>query len=274
MRCNGGSRRTVALSTSVSKQYTAQPRSGPGTVRRNRSSRGDVAQDLVEIGKVSERTRERGEPDGRGTRARGGSSCGGTSTTAGRPRRSTTIRSPSATRSRSSEKRRFASATPILSSLREYTGCHRTLGWTITGLPRRRLRSRRARVHPRSRSAAREPYSRPFAELIASDDRVRRNPRSAGLSRQADDGGRTRDLRLGKPTLCQLSYVRAPPILGASRGRRANDRSPARCAGLPWTTRCGCGYGRWPISLTAVTSKSLLTRTSTSVPSDLRTWAS
>jgi hypothetical protein len=26
--------------------------------------------------------------------------------------------------------------------------------------------------------------------------------------READDGGRTRDLRLGKPTLYQLSYVR------------------------------------------------------------------
>jgi hypothetical protein len=26
---------------------------------------------------------------------------------------------------------------------------------------------------------------------------------------EADDGGRTRDLRLGKPTLYQLSYVRA-----------------------------------------------------------------
>src|SRR5687767_11892531 len=30
---------------------------------------------------------------------------------------------------------------------------------------------------------------------------------------EADDGGRTRDLRLGKPTLYQLSYVRAGAIL-------------------------------------------------------------
>src|SRR5262249_18240764 len=30
---------------------------------------------------------------------------------------------------------------------------------------------------------------------------------------RADDGGRTRDLRLGKPSLCQLSYVRAPEKL-------------------------------------------------------------
>jgi hypothetical protein len=29
------------------------------------------------------------------------------------------------------------------------------------------------------------------------------------LGSQADDGSRTRDLRLGKPTLYQLSYVRA-----------------------------------------------------------------
>ncbi len=35
---------------------------------------------------------------------------------------------------------------------------------------------------------------------------------------QADDGSRTRDLRLGKPTLYQLSYVRAEAILG--RGQR------------------------------------------------------
>ena len=33
------------------------------------------------------------------------------------------------------------------------------------------------------------------------------NPAVAGLF-QADDGSRTRDLRLGKPTLYQLSYVR------------------------------------------------------------------
>ena len=35
---------------------------------------------------------------------------------------------------------------------------------------------------------------------------------------QADDGSRTRDLRLGKPTLYRLSYVRAPrriPVWGA-----------------------------------------------------------
>ncbi len=38
---------------------------------------------------------------------------------------------------------------------------------------------------------------------------------------QADDGGRTRDLRLGKPTLYQLSYVRARAILPAGPGSRS-----------------------------------------------------
>src|SRR3954467_8290919 len=33
----------------------------------------------------------------------------------------------------------------------------------------------------------------------------------AGLSHEAGDGGRTRDLWLGKPTLYQLSYTRAGP---------------------------------------------------------------
>jgi hypothetical protein len=32
--------------------------------------------------------------------------------------------------------------------------------------------------------------------------------RASGFSEEADDGSRTRDLRLGKPTLYQLSYVR------------------------------------------------------------------
>jgi hypothetical protein len=36
-------------------------------------------------------------------------------------------------------------------------------------------------------------------------------------SSEADDGSRTRDLRLGKPTLYQLSYVRVAPPLGDGR---------------------------------------------------------
>src|ERR1035438_3773609 len=40
-------------------------------------------------------------------------------------------------------------------------------------------------------------------------------------SPKADDGARTRDLRLGKPTLYQLSYVRAGRILSAGPGPTA-----------------------------------------------------
>jgi hypothetical protein len=47
------------------------------------------------------------------------------------------------------------------------------------------------------------------------------NPCLAGLF-EADDGSRTRDLRLGKPTLYQLSYVRAAAILGVVQLRPAH----------------------------------------------------
>jgi hypothetical protein len=40
----------------------------------------------------------------------------------------------------------------------------------------------------------------------------------AAKTSEADDGGRTRDLRLGKPTLCQLSYVRAGLIVERKGG--------------------------------------------------------
>src|SRR5829696_1030407 len=55
-----------------------------------------------------------------------------------------------------------------------------------------------------------------------------RSPGDAGESceamreDEADDGPRTRDLWLGKPTLYQLSYVR----VGGSRGIAAGDSSP------------------------------------------------
>ncbi len=49
----------------------------------------------------------------------------------------------------------------------------------------------------------------------------------AGISAEADDGGRTRDLRLGKPALCQLSYVRATVNL-PRRERRCKARLPMR----------------------------------------------
>ena len=47
---------------------------------------------------------------------------------------------------------------------------------------------------------------------------------------EADDGPRTRDLRLGKPTLYQLSYVRAGVILDPASGSRG-DRFLRRDAG-------------------------------------------
>ena len=38
------------------------------------------------------------------------------------------------------------------------------------------------------------------------------------INAEADDGGRTRDLRLGKPALYQLSYVREAWIVAVLRG--------------------------------------------------------
>jgi hypothetical protein len=86
-----------------------------------------------------------------------------------------------------------------------------------------------------------------------------RTTRLAGTTRQADDGARTRDLRLGKPTLYQLSYVRAG---GESRGRGSGpwpNRSPdvhtsslrGRSAGAAKTTpSASCSFRRTPTSIT------------------------
>ena len=41
-----------------------------------------------------------------------------------------------------------------------------------------------------------------------------------GVFERATDGVRTRDLRLGKPPLCQLSYCRIKLVLNNSRLRR------------------------------------------------------
>ena len=46
-------------------------------------------------------------------------------------------------------------------------------------------------------------------ERVSEFSATGRNPASEAAFREADDGLRTRDLRLGKPTLYQLSYVRA-----------------------------------------------------------------
>jgi aryl-alcohol dehydrogenase-like predicted oxidoreductase len=44
---------------------------------------------------------------------------------------------------------------------------------------------------------------------IVHAGKIRYFGHSPGRNGEADDGSRTRDLRLGKPTLYQLSYVRA-----------------------------------------------------------------
>src|ERR671918_1399734 len=89
----------------------------------------------------------------------------------------------------------------------------------------------------------------PVGDRGALDDAVAGLPRPAplrGLGHparllycEADDGSRTRDLRLGKPTLYQLSYVRAAgwrplgaailaPVLGAAlAGAEASSGPPA-----------------------------------------------
>ena len=58
-----------------------------------------------------------------------------------------------------------------------------------------------------------------------------RNHVDAGPSYEADDGGRTRDLRLGKPTLYQLSYIRvsgdSKGLATARAGRRDGRRTRA-----------------------------------------------
>ena len=71
---------------------------------------------------------------------------------------------------------------------------------------------------------------------------------SAGFhsSREADDGSRTRDLRLGKPTLYQLSYVRAAAILRPIGSRAAAARAYYSCASmrrfvLPALVVCAAG---------------------------------
>jgi hypothetical protein len=54
---------------------------------------------------------------------------------------------------------------------------------------------------------------------------------------QADDGSRTRDLRLGKPTLYQLSYVR-------DRGRFYGPAEPSAGRATPAARAVSAGSGR------------------------------
>ncbi len=89
--------------------------------------------------------------------------------------------------------------------------------WPAPGAPRRRAgtravrpaRERRRPDRPREQgpeSWAGHRQDRTVAERSGQDLDTRRWP--APNDRRANDGPRTRDLRLGKPTLYQLSYVR------------------------------------------------------------------
>ena len=61
---------------------------------------------------------------------------------------------------------------------------------------------------------------------------------------EADDGARTRDLRLGKPTLYQLSYVRKCAEMLAI-GTSNPDRDPGGPRGYPiWLVCNPCGPRR------------------------------
>jgi hypothetical protein len=60
-----------------------------------------------------------------------------------------------------------------------------------------------------SSSACKRKASNPVSKALAAfSDRMTKGPRLRAFF-EADDGDRTHDLRLGKPTLYQLSYVRA-----------------------------------------------------------------
>src|SRR5436305_2784107 len=84
-----------------------------------------------------------------------------------------------------------------------------------------------------ARAVAHLAVSRLFALSFApfQADRRRRvsqttpKPVFADLLYEADDGSRTRDLRLGKPTLYQLSYVRMTYYLPGNRWLRRHGRN-------------------------------------------------
>jgi hypothetical protein len=67
-----------------------------------------------------------------------------------------------------------------------------------------------------------------------------RKPAEAGFSFRADDGSRTRGLRLGKPTLYQLSYVRVSRILEPFTSSALAGSGPF-CN--PFATKCETSAG-------------------------------
>jgi hypothetical protein len=104
--------------------------------------------------------------------------------------------------------------------------------------PRSRCQSRRRSCwlgDPPRRDASPIPAARaPGSEIIESNAVQLSSQRGSG----AGDGGRTRDIQLGRLTLCQLSYSRPEPAhsmiaaagqIGAARARvRIPGRPPAR----------------------------------------------
>src|SRR4051794_6024363 len=88
-----------------------------------------------------------------------------------------------------------------------------------------RIGSRRAGIAPSHARPGQAvlPLSLPPARVpfLAKRPTGTRSTVLAGLLERADDGGRTRDLRLGKPTLYQLSYVRL--AAGVQRPQRADS---------------------------------------------------
>ena len=267
MRCKGGSRRMVALSTSVSKQNTTQPRSGPGRsgapartaatsrsegLRRfdeavsKRAALGGLAHRVADHPSVpnspgiylfsqdaesgyagqSHELRQRLRHRYRSTAMRGAAflrepgwtaSLMAPRTTGGVRPLASCCRMATPSRHCAPIRRRGALAlvpTTCCASPPPLTNC----------MPASACPKSRPSRFPQILGCQLVVQLGPAVIQIAcrgwgqrpgiSAGRVRAQRAVAvfaGPSRQADDGGRTRDLRLGKPTLCQLSYVRAAP---------------------------------------------------------------
>src|SRR5205807_1973786 len=104
-------------------------------------------------------------------------------------------------------------------------------------------RTRPTAAMPTWAIGAKRPYivARDGCPQCIARSHANRSPRDFRVFLQADDGARTRDLRLGKPTLYQLSYIRA--------WRKASERfvPDPIAAGYSGEDVCGmrdgCGVG-------------------------------
>src|SRR5262249_40965956 len=115
-------------------------------------------------------------------------------------------------------------------SLQGFSGAGRQ--WEVRLAPPLGCQSHGSSPAPRRPSYGVSEGESPRAEDLRKRPRVAR-ARCRAL-RRADDGARTRDLRLGKPTLYQLSYVRARLRVAKSRStssltlQRCLERRPRR----------------------------------------------